>query len=130
MNYKLIDLKKKDQRWHNLLKEGLSLAEEIEFNILYSYPGKELNIFLEEFNGRLIIPKKEDRFYFNHKRRVSIPNTEKVRELMLSKHFEDWEGSLIEDPALIYSGAETIGSITHEMLCQVDVQFFESTNLT
>jgi hypothetical protein len=125
MSYELIDLKRKDKRWHNLLKKGLSLAEEIEFNILYSYPGKELNDFLEAFNGKLITPSKEDRFYFNHKRRVSISNSGSVSELLLSKQFEDWEGSLVEDPALIYNGLEIVGSITHEMLCQVDRQFFE-----
>lgn len=130
MSYKLIDLNEKDQRWYSLLKEGLSLAQEIEFNVLYAYPGKELNIFLEEFNGRLITPNKEERFYFDHKRRILISKSEKVSELLLSKYFENWEGSLVEDPSLIYNGAEILGSITHEMLCQVDAEFYEKINLT
>ncbi|WP_020569866.1 hypothetical protein [Neolewinella persica] len=130
MSHQLIELKEQDQRWCSLLKKGLHLAEEIEFNVLYSYPGKELNIFLEEFNGRLITPSKEERFYFDHKRRISIPKSEKISDLMLSKHFEDWNGSLVEDPALIYNGLEIIGSITHHMLCQFDDQFFDSANLS
>jgi hypothetical protein len=130
MSYSLIELNSKDPRWYNLLKEGLLFAQEIEFNVLYTYPGKELDIFLEEFNGRLIVPRKEDRFYFNHKRRISIPNSGPGSRLMLSTYFEDWEGSLTEDPALIFNNVEIIGSITHHMLCQVDDQLFKVVDLS
>jgi hypothetical protein len=128
MDNKLIELEVKDPRWFKVLRKGLAICDSIEFNVLYLFPGKELKILLNKFNGTLVSPEKDERFFYSHRKRISIPKTVESIEFLLSKDFEEWEGELIEDPALIKENKEILGSITHEMLCQIDTTVLSCPN--
>jgi hypothetical protein len=128
MNYKIIKLRNNDERWMPSLLRGLELSDHIEFNVLYRFPGKPLKILLEDLEGEIISPVPNTRFYFNHKRRISIPISPKSRKFILSRSFEEWAGYILEDPSLIVENYEILGSITHEMICQIDTKVLSFPN--
>lgn len=125
MKYEMIALDGMTEKWAEIVKVGLLYADRVEFNVLYSRPGQELTDFIRQYNGELINPDTDDRFYFDHKRRISLPITNELGHLLLEKPFEDWSGSMLEDPSFVQNGVELIGSITHEMICQIRVDILE-----
>lgn len=97
----------------DLLKYAFDLADEIEFNILYSDEKKlekTIEIIKDDLVGR---GKRIDKIY-NSSEYIRFKLTDKTKDFIKKQGIQGWRNSQLEDISFLRQGIEFLGTVSHE----------------
>ena len=101
-----------DEKWNYLLDYAFKIADEVEFNILYS--DHELTPEIEALSEDLIEKQKRKNKIYPSGYSLRYRLTDKLKEFIKSKRYSDWEGYNLEDASFLKNGTEFLATVTHE----------------
>jgi hypothetical protein len=104
-----------EEKWKYLLEYAFEKADFVEFNILYS--NQEITNEIESLSEFLVEKsKRSEKIYANGNYFVRYELTDKLKEFIKSKKYEDWNGFNYEDISFVKNGKEFFATNTHENL--------------
>ncbi len=104
------DIDKK--KWGFFVRYIVNVSDLVSFTIVYK--GKDLDSLIKKYEEDLVSNPQTDSKIYHSGDIVSFRVSDRIKQLLISRNYKDWQNSFITDPSFYNRGYEIVASVIHE----------------